>query len=112
MRKVILESPFAGRSSWAVIRWFQRWRNVRYARRCLLDSLQRGEAPLASHLLYTQALNDAEPHERRQGIKAGLEWGQSAEATVVYLDRGLSRGMMQGIEDAEKAGRKVERRVL
>lgn len=44
MRRVILESPFAGHVE----------SNIEYARACIRDSLLRGEAPLASHLLYTQ----------------------------------------------------------
>lgn len=44
LRLVIVESPYAGDIE----------ANVAYARRCLRDSLARGEAPIASHLLYTQ----------------------------------------------------------
>jgi hypothetical protein len=64
MRRVILESPFAGDVE----------RNVRYARACVRDSLLRGEAPIASHLLYTQpgVLNDDIEAERQHGIDAGL----------------------------------------
>jgi len=50
----------------------------------------RGEAPYASHALYTQpgVLDDSIPVERETGIEAGLEWGAKADATVVYVDRG------------------------
>ena len=37
---------------------------MEYARACLRDSLLRGEAPIASHLLYTQpvaSLDDSDP---------------------------------------------------
>ena len=44
MRLVIFESPYAGDVE----------ANTEYARRCVRDSLMRGEAPIASHLLYTQ----------------------------------------------------------
>ena len=44
LRRVILESPYAGDIE----------RNVAYARAAMRDSLLRGEAPIASHLLYTQ----------------------------------------------------------
>jgi hypothetical protein len=39
-----------------------------------------GEAPIASHLLYTQpgVLRDEIPEERRHGIDAGLAWGAVA----------------------------------
>lgn len=103
-RLVILESPYAGDVE----------ANVAYARAALRDSLMRGEAPIASHLLYTQpgVLDDNLPSERRHGIDAGLSWGRVAEATVVYVDRGISTGMRYGIEHAAAAGRPVERRSL
>ncbi len=104
MRLVILESPYAGD-----IR-----RNVRYARACLRDSLKRGEAPIASHLLYTQrgVLRDGVLAERQWGIDAGLVWGSKADATVVYTDLGTSGGMRYGIDNAERAGRPIEYRSL
>ena len=106
MRLVILESPF--RSSTPE----QTAANVKYARRAMLDSLKRGESPLASHLLWLEILDDADPEERKAGIEAGLAWGRVADATVVYIDRGISHGMNQGIERALAEGRPVERRSL
>ncbi len=107
MRRVLVESPYAGNL-------LQRWLNRRYARRCLHDCLKRGEAPFASHLLYTQpgVLRDGVKLERELGIRVGLVWGEWAEATVVYIDRGISAGMLRGIEHAEKIGRPIERRSL
>lgn len=112
MKLVILESPFAaGKGLRGLI---GRWRNKRYARACLRDSLMRGESPIASHLLYTQpgVLRDDDPDERRIGIQAGLAWGWNADASVVYVDRGISRGMTEGILQAQKEGRPVEYRSL
>lgn len=104
MRLVIVETPYAGDIE----------RNVAYARACLRDCLSRGEAPFASHLLYTQPgiLDDTLPHERELGINAGLIWGEAAEATVVYMDLGISSGMRYGIERAARAGRPIEYRTL
>lgn len=104
MNLVIVESPYAGDVE----------ANVEYARRCLADSLARGEAPFASHLLYTQpgVLNDDDPAERQWGIDAGLAWGEAARLTAVYTDRGVSRGMEYGIAAARQAGRAVEFRSL
>lgn len=104
MRRVILESPFAGDVE----------ANIAYARECLRDCLLRGEAPIASHLLYTQpgVLDDDVPAERQHGIDAWLAWGAVADATVVYCDRGISRGMKYGIANADAAGRPVEMRWL
>lgn len=57
-------------------------------------------------------LDDAKPEERALGIEAGLAWGPVAQATVVYVDRGISEGMWQGIDRAEAEGRLVEWRSL
>jgi hypothetical protein len=99
MKRVILESPYAGDIE----------KHVAYARACVRDSLSRGEAPIASHLLYTQPgiLRDEIPHERLWGIEAGLAWGKAAEATVVYTDLGISKGMEYGIEAAKQEKRQI-----
>jgi hypothetical protein len=101
-RLVVLESPYAGDVE----------RNRRYLRHCMRDSLERGEAPFASHALYTLALDDSIPDERTLGIACGLAWGRWASATVVYQDLGISKGMHIGIERAKAEGRIVERRAL
>ena len=103
-RLVILESPYAGDIE----------ANVEYARRAVRDSLLRGEAPIASHLLYTQPgiLRDEVPEERQAGIDAGLAWKVVAQATVVYADRGITKGMSYGIAAAQAAGLPVEVRFL
>lgn len=112
MRLVIIESPFAGKSKWKLIRYFEVLRNIRYARKVVRDSLERGEAPIASHLLYTQPgiLDDDIPEERSWGIDAGLAWREVAEATVVYQDLGITKGMKYGIKLAEEKGNPVEYR--
>ena len=104
MKLVIVESPYAGDVE----------KNVEYARRCVRDSLLRGEAPIASHLLYTQPgiLDDDIPAERQHGIDAGLAWRAVAQASVVYVDLGVSRGMEYGIAAAKDAGVPVEFRRL
>lgn len=104
MRLVILESPYAGDVA----------ANEEYARLCVRDSLSRGEAPIASHLLYTQPniLDDTDPDERQWGIDAGLAWKAVAHGSVVYTDRGITRGMEYGIAAARAAGLDVEMRAL
>src|SRR5215831_6437670 len=107
MRLVIVESPYAG-NPW------RRFLNRHYARMCLRDCIERGEAPFASHLLYPQRgiLRDGDAIERQRGIAAGLAWGEVADATVVYTDRGITLGMQQGIHAAMQARRPVEYRSL
>lgn len=105
-RRVVLESPYAldGKTD----------RNVRYARRAVRDALLRGEAPVASHLLYTQpgVLDDTVPEESEAGIEAGLAWVTVAQATVVYQDHGISYGMQRGIARAVAARQVVEYRQI
>lgn len=83
MRLILLESPFAGNRS----------RNVAYAKACLRHALSLGDAPLASHLLYPQILQDEVPEDRALGIAAGLAWGRVAELQAFYIDFGWSPGM-------------------
>src|SRR5580765_7272163 len=97
MRRVVIESPYAG----GLLR---RWLNVRFARDCMRDCLMRGEAPLASHLLYAQrgVLRDDNEDERKLGIDAGHAWVSSADAMVVYVPKlgVVTPGMNIGIAKA------------
>lgn len=104
MIRVILESPFAGDVE----------RNVAYARMALRDSVLRGEAPIASHLLFTQpvVLDDDVSFERGLGIEAGLAWLSSADLMVLYVDYGESPGMIQAAQRARDANVTIERRRL
>ena len=104
MNIVILESPYAGNIA----------ENERYARAAMRDCLLRGEAPYASHLLYTQlgVLRDDVPSERELGIQAGFGFRQFASKTVVYTDQGFSDGMSAGIMHAHDIGQPVEFREL
>ena len=104
MKRVILESPYAGDIE----------KNVEYARACVRDSLSRGEAPIASHLLYTQPgiLHDEIEEERQWGIDAGLAWKEVAELHVVYVDYGISSGMQYGIDFAVEHDIPVEQRKI
>lgn len=102
IRRVQLESPFRGETD------EQTEEFLRYGLRAMAHSLSLGEAPFASHLLYTQVLDDKDPEQRRQGIEAGLAWGRAADATVVYSDYGVSSGMQQGIDRAVDQLRPVE----
>lgn len=104
MIRVIIESPYAGDVD----------RNLRYLRACMADCFKRGEAPFASHGLYTQpgVLDDTIPDERKLGIEAGFDWGKAASKIVVYTDLGFSSGMMLGIEKASRRYKPIEFRHL
>jgi hypothetical protein len=102
--RVIIESPYAGDIS----------RNVAYARKCLRDSLLRGESPIASHLLYTQdgVLDDALPAERSLGIDAGLAWLSVADKHVFYIDYGFSSGMICAYDKSVAMKKDIEFRTI
>jgi hypothetical protein len=105
-RRVLIESPYAADTPAGIEE------NLAYLRACIRESLLRGEAPWASHLVYTQVFDDNIATERTMGIRAGLAWGAAADLTAVYQDGGISRGMQMGIDDAVAAGRPVEYRNL
>lgn len=109
MKLVVIESPY-GSDDLSVVQF-----NVTYARRCIAHSIFKGEAPIASHLLYTQdgILDDNNPEQRRRGIEAGHAWMHVCDLVAVYADHGITDGMWQGIEFAKAFGvavrfRKIE----
>lgn len=101
---VIIESPYAGEVA----------ANVAYARAAMRDSLDRGEHPLASHLLYTQPgiLDDENPEERAREIAAGLAWRKAGAKAVFYVDRGWSSGMVAARETYIAEGVPFEERTV
>lgn len=95
---VILESPFAPRPEYRID-------PIRYARACLLHSVTLGEAPIASHLLYPQVLDDLDPAARDTGIAAGLAWRRKMDFAAFYMDLGLSGGMREAMDLYQMEGR-------
>lgn len=103
---IMLESPYAGKTAYDVAK------NEDYARRCLLNSVRLGEAPMAGHLLYTQVLKDANPTERELGIRSHLAWLRRSRGVVLYTDRGMSSGMKQAVELGLSLGVPIKEREL
>jgi len=103
MDLVIIESPYAGATPEIIAR------NIAYARAAMRDALGRGEAPYASHLLYTQpgVLRDEIPAERDWGIKAGFEFRKLAKRSAFYTDLGMSSGMEWGLKHSTESGIEV-----
>jgi hypothetical protein len=92
----IIESPF-----WDP-RLEQREDFARYLDAALRHSIDLGEAPYASHALYTRALDDTMPEERALGLELGRRWERAAECLYAqgrnviqafYVDYGISPGM-------------------
>jgi len=105
---VIVESPYKATHEQGLAL------NIKYAQLCLLDCLRTGEAPYASHLLYTleHVLSDAIPEQRLKGIRAGFAWKRVADVTAFYLDLGMSEGMKSARELCEQLNLPHEFRYL
>ena len=101
---VLLESPYYSEDE-SVMK-----ENVKFAEACMRNSLMRGEAPMASHLLYTRVLD--EDGERSIGMSAAMSWQTVVDKLVVYSDRGITDGMTESINLAVKKGLRIEYRTL
>lgn len=120
MNLVVIESPYAGKSSaiWPIgpiLRWWRTRQNVKYLRACMHEALVKyGEAPYASHAIYTQpgVLDDTIESERAHGIRAGFAWGEKAPKRVFYVDHGWSMGMRAGLAEAYRLDQEIEFRTL
>ena len=103
LRPIILESPYRGQID----------RNVKYARLCFREAFLRyGDIPVASHLLYTQVLDDNNHFERHIGIQGNFVWTDLCQTVVVYTDLGFSEGMEAAILNARAKKKHVEFRNL
>lgn len=104
MKRVVIESPLKGDVE----------QNKSYAKRCIRDSLARGEAPYASHIFFDQPgiLDDLKLEERKLGIEAGFVWGSAAELIVFYIDRGMSSGMQAALKHWQEMQIAIEFRSL
>lgn len=79
-----------------------------YLHDCLRDSLSRGEAPFAGHAYLPFVLDDGDEAERKRGIDCHLAWLKTADAVAVYVDFGLSPGMLDAMRAKEYFARSVE----
>ena len=101
---IILETPYAGAVA----------THLRYLRAAMYDCLMRGEAPFASHHLYTApgVLRDEVAVEREHGIRAGFAWRSLATKSVFYVDLGWSTGMRIGLNATAALSQPWEERRL
>ena len=99
---ILVESPFAGEVD----------ENLTYAQKCMrhvfFSSYSGPQIPIASHCFFTIALDDRNPAERSIGMNAGFAMRSLASEVRVYLDRGLSGGMIHGIRGAIEAGKPIK----
>lgn len=104
----IVESPYMGATQELLAR------NKAYARAAIRDSILKGEAPFASHLLYTQpgVLRDEVHEERELGMGLGWHIMKHADRVVFYTDLGWSSGMLRGKVAANDARKQILERTL
>ncbi len=88
-KTIILESPFAG----------DVFNNVKYAQAVIHSLAHKGYAPSASHLIYTQMLDDTNEFDRKLGIDKGLDIAH-AHDSIIAIDKGVSTGMKYGVQRA------------
>lgn len=90
--RVVIESPYTATDEYSVSD------NEHLARSACRHAVQSGFNPYASHLFYTQFLNDNIQEERLAGIEFGIDWGGFADEVWMCLRPGeeMSRGMAFG----------------
>lgn len=101
--KIILESPFANDNK-------QKFNDNYFylcvaARKMMIDD---DNAPLFFHALYTQFLHDNVKEERNLGLVKSFVYHSSADNKTYAIDRGISKGMILGAEDALKKGMDIQ----
>lgn len=77
--------------------------NILYAKHLTKLALQLGYTPITTHLYLTQVLNDNNPTERRQGLKAGGNILNACDTIIIGARYGVSAGMAAEM-DAAKEG--------
>lgn len=94
MKLVCIESPWAGLGGGREA--------ALYLRRCIRDSLKRGELPLASHAVFCIAggIDDNIPELRARGLSAAMRYILAADLVAVYVDHGISQGMKRALDFA------------
>ena len=92
-KRVIIESPYRANDINSLET------HKAYLKVAMMDSIMRGEAPCASHKLYTDIFNDDDENERKLGIELGFAWLQAADLVAFYVDFGFSAGMSACLVD-------------
>lgn len=90
MTRLIIESPYAGDVD----------TNVAFCRNICHFAVLNGYSPYASHLFFTQFLDDNDLDERKLGIDAGLAWSEGVK--VVWFCHREGEPLSNGMQYAAK----------
>lgn len=105
-KNVILITPFMAEDPALAMKM------SRYAARATRDSLNKNEAPLASHLFFYSVLSDKDPIERDIGLQCQLSWLRVADLIAVYVDFSITPAMKVAINNAKLLQKKIEYRTI
>lgn len=97
MKRIFVCSPFRGNVE----------HNLALADAACRLVLDHGHAPFAPHILYPRILDDTDPEQRADGIRAGLAWLAVSDEVWVFGEP--TGGMQQEIAAAERIGIAVRR---
>lgn len=79
----------------------------------MLDCMDRGETPVASHKLYTDVLDDEDDGDRSLGIEMGYDLMELSSYVAMYTDLGVQGGMIDAKKIAQdKLGLEIKYRTL
>ena len=82
-------------------------KNKAYLRDIMASVLAEGHSPVAGHAMYPDALDDNDPAQRKRGMAAGQVLLIKADEVRVYVDLGISTGMIEDIEAVAESGKTV-----
>lgn len=99
---IVVESPFASDDPLVLAD------NIIYARRAMKSVIDLGGIPFASHLLFTQVMDDTDLSDRQKGISFGFAFWQAAKTVRFFNDYGMSPGMENALMRAQEMGKSIE----
>lgn len=103
---VLILSPFMAEDPGSAMKM------IRYATRCIQDSLTRNEAAISTNLFYYDTLNIKVAIERDKGLKSMISWTTKADIIAVYIDHGVTQAMQVVINTAQMRSKKIEYRTI
>jgi len=90
---VYIASPYAGDVEY----------NIKFARAACRYCIEKGNVPIAVHLLYPPILDDADPEQRQTGLKLGRCILEKCDELWICGSH-ISPGMIAEIVEAERLG--------
>jgi hypothetical protein len=95
-----ISSPYNG-DGWEIVE------NVKRARAMCQWAMEHGFAPFASHLIYTQFLDDSIKHEREMGIEIGRAFIKKCSVVISYGGRKSEGTLGDDVVSTEEGVRNI-----